>query len=71
MRFEGLMAVKMFMLVLWVVTPCGLVCRYQRFRVTYFLHLYGESAYVFLKFWYLPASTHGVITTQNTNFDFN
>jgi hypothetical protein len=30
-----LMAVKMSMLVLWVITPCGLVGRYQRFGATY------------------------------------
>jgi hypothetical protein len=29
-RFEFLTAVKMLMLLLWVVTPCGLVGRYQR-----------------------------------------
>jgi hypothetical protein len=28
MRFEVLTAVKMWMLVFWVVTPCGLVGRY-------------------------------------------
>jgi hypothetical protein len=31
MRFETLTAVKMSILVFWVVTPCGLVDRYQRF----------------------------------------
>jgi hypothetical protein len=31
--------VSMSMLVFWVVTPCGLVGRYQRFEGTYSLHL--------------------------------
>jgi hypothetical protein len=39
MRFEVLTAVKMLMLVFWIVTPCGLVGRYQRFGGTYCLHL--------------------------------
>jgi hypothetical protein len=39
MRFEVLMAVKMSMLVSWVVTPYGLVGRYQRLGGTYCLHL--------------------------------
>jgi hypothetical protein len=38
-RFEVLTAVKMSMLVFWVVTPCGLVRRYQRFGETYCLQL--------------------------------
>jgi hypothetical protein len=39
MRFKVLMVVKMLMLVFWVLTPCGLVGRYQYFDRTYFLHL--------------------------------
>jgi hypothetical protein len=39
MRFEVLTAVKMSILVFWVVTQCGLVGRYQRFGGTYCLHL--------------------------------
>jgi hypothetical protein len=31
MSFEVLKTVKMMMLVFWVVTPCGLVDRYQHF----------------------------------------
>jgi hypothetical protein len=34
MRFEVLTAVKMSMLVFWVVTMCGLVGRYQRLGET-------------------------------------
>jgi hypothetical protein len=41
MRSVVLTAVKMSMLVFWVVTPCGLVGRYQRFRGTYCLLLQG------------------------------
>jgi hypothetical protein len=39
MRFEVLTEVKLSMLVFWVVTPCGLVGRYQRFGRTYCLNL--------------------------------
>jgi hypothetical protein len=39
MRFEIAMAVKLSMLVFWVVMPRVLVGRYQRFGGTYFLHL--------------------------------
>jgi hypothetical protein len=38
-RFEVLTAVKMAMLVIWVVTPCGLVGRQRQFGETYCLHL--------------------------------
>jgi hypothetical protein len=34
-RFEVPRAVRMSMFVFWVVTPCGLGGRYQRFRGTY------------------------------------
>jgi hypothetical protein len=43
MRFDVLTAVKMSMLVFWVVTPCGLVGRYQRFGGTYCLYLQDWS----------------------------
>jgi hypothetical protein len=43
MKSEVLTAVKMSTLSFWVVTPCGLVCRYQRFGATYCLHLQGWS----------------------------
>jgi hypothetical protein len=39
MRFEVLTAVKMLILVFWVVTSYGHVGRYQHFRGTYCLHL--------------------------------
>jgi hypothetical protein len=42
LRSEVLTAVKMSMLVFWVVTPCGLVNGYQRFGGTYRLHLHQE-----------------------------
>jgi hypothetical protein len=41
MRFEVLMAVKMSILVFWVVMPCGLVGRYQHSGGTYCLCLQG------------------------------
>jgi hypothetical protein len=34
-RFEVLTAVKTPMLFFWIVTPCGLLGRYQRFEGTY------------------------------------
>jgi hypothetical protein len=37
-RSDVLTAAKMSMLVFWVVTPCGLVGRYQSF---------GETVYIF------------------------
>jgi hypothetical protein len=42
MRFEVLTAVKKSMLVFWVVTPCGIVVKYQRFGGTYCPHLQGQ-----------------------------
>jgi hypothetical protein len=57
------------MLVFWVLTPCGLVGRYQYFDRTYFLHLQDwRRQYVSLKFWYVCTSPHGVIT-QMTNIN--
>jgi hypothetical protein len=41
-RSEVLTAVKMSILVFWVVTPCGLVGRYQRFGRAYYLCLQGR-----------------------------
>jgi hypothetical protein len=42
--FSVFTVVKMTMLLLfWVMTPCGLVSRYQRFGETYCLHLQGFS----------------------------
>jgi hypothetical protein len=72
-RFEVFAVVKMSVLVSWVVTLCGLVGRYQRFRETYCLHLQGWSAEdgdVSLKFLYLPTSPRSV-TTQETNINRN
>jgi hypothetical protein len=61
MRFEVFMAVKMSMSVFWVVTPCGLRGKYQRFRGTYCLHLQPWIwQYVPLKRWWcLPTSPYG------------
>jgi hypothetical protein len=68
MKFEVLPAVKMSMLVFWVVTPCGLAVRYQRLRGTYCLHLQGWKwrKYVAPKRCYPPLSPQGV-TTQKIN----
>jgi hypothetical protein len=40
-KSEVLTAVKMSMLFFWVITPCGLASRYQRFGGTYCVHLQG------------------------------
>jgi hypothetical protein len=40
-RLEVLTALKMTVLFFWVVTPCRLIGRYQRFGETYCLHLQG------------------------------
>jgi hypothetical protein len=39
MIFEVIMAAKISMLFFWVVTPCRLAGRYQRFGGTYYFHL--------------------------------
>jgi hypothetical protein len=51
----------------WIVTPCGLVDRYQRFGETYCLHIWGwrRWQYVYPKCWYVPTSLHGVTTQMN------
>jgi hypothetical protein len=41
LRFQVLAVVNMSMFVFWVVTPRGLVGKYQRFKETYCLHLQG------------------------------
>jgi hypothetical protein len=38
MRFESLTEVKVSMLVLWIITPCGFVGRYQLLGRIYCLH---------------------------------
>jgi hypothetical protein len=48
MRFEVLVAVKMSVLVFWLVTPCGFVGRYQHFGETYCLHL-PTQYYIFFQ----------------------
>jgi hypothetical protein len=55
--------------IFWVVTPRGLVGRYQRFGGRQCLHLQGWwRQYVPSKRWYIPSNPHGV-TTQKTNID--
>jgi hypothetical protein len=47
MRFEVLMALKILLLVFWVVMACGLfIGRYKHYRGTYCLHLQGWRQYV-------------------------
>jgi hypothetical protein len=42
MRFEVITALEMSILLFLVLTPRGLVCRYQGFGETYCLHLHGH-----------------------------
>jgi hypothetical protein len=58
----GYMTMKIAVLVFWVVTPCGLVGRYQQFGGTCCLHILP------LKYWYLCTHPH-VITDQKTSID--
>jgi hypothetical protein len=44
-RYEVLTAMKMSMFVFWVVTPCGLVSRFQRFGETHFSPEDGDSTF--------------------------
>jgi hypothetical protein len=43
MTFEVLTAVKMWIMVLWVMTPCSLVDGYQRFGESCRFHLQVEK----------------------------
>jgi hypothetical protein len=52
------------MMLFWVLTPCRLVGRYQRFGETHCLHLQGGQD-VSPKRWYVPTSLHGVTTHKN------
>jgi hypothetical protein len=65
---EVFMVVKMWTVVLWVMTLCSVVGGYKHFRRTYHLHLRAEDG-VPLKHRYLFICPHSV-TTQKTNTDF-
>jgi hypothetical protein len=45
MKFEVLATMKILMMIFWIVTPCGLVGRYQRVRETYYLYFSPEDGY--------------------------
>jgi hypothetical protein len=65
-EFKVLTAEKMFMFVFLVVTPCGLVGRYQSFEGTFFdLQSWRWRQYIPLKRLYLPTSPH-VVTPRRT-----
>jgi hypothetical protein len=64
MRCDVLTAVNMSMLVFWVVTPCRLLGRYQRFGK----HTVPIFRVKVPKRWYLPTSPRDV-TIQKTNID--
>jgi hypothetical protein len=57
------------MMFFWIVTPCGLESRYQRFgeHIAFFSPEDEDSRpYVPPKHRYVPTSSHGV-STRNTN----
>jgi hypothetical protein len=56
MRFEVLTAMKMPLLIFWIVTPYGLVDRYQHFRETYFLHLQASRWRQYVRYEVLTAA---------------
>jgi hypothetical protein len=64
----------MSMLVFWVVTPCGLVGRYQRIRRDILPPssglTYWRQCVLLPKCWYLPASKHGVATQKTKIVSF-
>jgi hypothetical protein len=62
------MPVKMSVLVLYVVTLCGLAGSYQHFGEVYSLQPLRWREHVSLKLWNLPTSPRSV-TTQKTNAD--
>jgi hypothetical protein len=43
MRSETFMAMKIQVMLFWLITPCSLVSRYQCFGGTYYLHVQGKS----------------------------
>jgi hypothetical protein len=63
-RLEVFAVVKMSILVFWIVKPCALVGRYQRFVGTYCLHVHGWNCY-------LPTSPQGVATRRPTSMKQN
>jgi len=64
MRSKVLTAMKMSVLIFWVVTPYGFVGKYQLYEGTYCFHLHGWrwKQYVSPSGWYLSTSPHGVTT---------
>jgi hypothetical protein len=68
------MAVILQVEVFWVVTPCGVGVRCQRFRDPCCLHLQGEVKWRqqgSLKHWYLTTKLHGVITQKMETVRFS
>jgi hypothetical protein len=63
-RFEVFWAVKIIMTMFWVLAPCRLVGRFQRFGDTHSLHHtpIRWRQYVSPKRWHLPTSLHGAKT---------
>lgn len=69
MTFQVLMAVKMLLMLIWVVTPCVLVSIYQHFEKHWYLHTSphgikdGDS--MFLPNTDIYLQVHTAISTQN------
>jgi hypothetical protein len=60
-RFQILTAVKMSLVVFFVVRPCGLASVDRRFGGTHCLHLQAENGgSIFFRNFFLPISQHGV-----------
>jgi hypothetical protein len=68
-NFEVLTAVKMSMMVFWIVTPCGLVGSLYS-NVSEEHTPWRWRRYVSPKRWYPPTSLHGV-TIQDTDIEFS
>jgi hypothetical protein len=69
MRYKVHTAMKMSMLVLWVVTPCELVGRYQCLAGTYCLFSPEDGGSIFLRnIGICLQNPHGV-TTQKSNIE--
>jgi hypothetical protein len=61
---------QMMMMIFWVLTPCRLVARCQRFGETYCLHLQGWRLrqYVSPQRWHLATNIHGAKSHSNNIF---
>jgi hypothetical protein len=70
MKSEVLMVMKTSMLAFWIVTPCGQVGRYQRFRGTYCHHHHGQTNYngYFMQKNSAPKTVAVIVSKTSDNF---